>query len=340
MLPDGFSSRIVAQSGSKPSVNSSYVWHKAPDGGASFRRAGGGWIYVSNSEVGNDSGGVGAIQFDSAGNIVDAYSILENTNENCAGGATPWNTWLSCEEHEDGAIWECDPYGNDAAIKRPALGIFVHEAVTLDTLNNVFYMTEDKPDGCFYRFVSDSTDSDGIPSLTSGILEVAVVDIQTSIIDWIAVPDPSASDQATRDQVDSSSTFKGGEGIVFYNGIVSFATKRDDKIWSYDTESKRISVIYDADTHSNPILTGVDNITLSKEGELVIGEDGGNLQVVAITKSNRLVPLAQLVGHDSSEITGPAFSPDGKRLYFSSQRGTSGNVSDGITYEISGPFHG
>jgi secreted PhoX family phosphatase len=46
----------------------------------------------------------------------------------------------------------------------------------------------------------------------------------------------------------------------------------------------------------------------------------------------------QIVGQDNSEITGPAFSPDGTRLYFSSQRGTSGSVLDGITYEITGPF--
>ncbi|HEU5473575.1 MAG TPA: translocation protein TolB, partial [Actinophytocola sp.] len=40
----------------------------------------------------------------------------------------------------------------------------------------------------------------------------------------------------------------------------------------------------------------------------------------------------------SSEITGPAFTPAGNRLYFSSQRGTSGSSSGGITYEVTGPF--
>jgi uncharacterized protein len=46
----------------------------------------------------------------------------------------------------------------------------------------------------------------------------------------------------------------------------------------------------------------------------------------------------QIVGHDNSEITGPAFSPDGTRLYFSSQYGTTGSMLDGITYEVTGPF--
>lgn len=44
----------------------------------------------------------------------------------------------------------------------------------------------------------------------------------------------------------------------------------------------------------------------------------------------------QFVGQDNSEITGPAFSPDGTRLYFSSQRG--GRLAGGITYEVTGPF--
>ena len=100
-----------------------------------------------------------------------------------------------------------------------------------------------------------------------------------------------------------------------------------------------MSIIYDYATSQTPILSGVDNVTLSQDGELVISEDGGDLQVIAITASGRLVPLLQLYGDDESEVTGPAFSPDGKRLYFSSQRGTEGSSKDGVTFEVTGPFH-
>ena len=101
-LPAGFRSRIVARSGQAPSNNSRVVWHPAPDGGAVFASADGGWVYASNSELRNAQGGVRALRFDSSGTVVDCYSILENTTSNCAGGATPWGTWLSCEEHEQG----------------------------------------------------------------------------------------------------------------------------------------------------------------------------------------------------------------------------------------------
>ncbi|MGH8880601.1 MAG: translocation protein TolB, partial [Stackebrandtia sp.] len=65
---------------------------------------------------------------------------------------------------------------------------------------------------------------------------------------------------------------------------------------------------------------------------------GFGTEVYVITADRTAVPLARLTGHEASEITGPAFSPDGRRLYFSSQRGLSGNSTGGITYEVTGPF--
>ncbi len=66
-----------------------------------------------------------------------------------------------------------------------------------------------------------------------------------------------------------------------------------------------------------------------------MAEDKGNMQIVILSGST-IKPLLQLVGHDQSEITGLAFSPDGSRLYFSSQRGKTGRNENGVTFEISG----
>ena len=131
LLP-GFTSRVVARSGEPPTPGGAYPWHPSPDGGAVFKVADRGWVYVSNSEIPNGGGGVGALRFDADGAVVEAYPILRDTTLNCAGGATPWNTWLSCEEFPLGRVWECDPFGKQPAVARPALGVFAHEAAAVD----------------------------------------------------------------------------------------------------------------------------------------------------------------------------------------------------------------
>jgi len=59
------------------------------------------------------------------------------------------------------------------------------------------------------------------------------------------------------------------------------------------------------------------------------------LCVIKPDKSVRV--LVRVLGQDGSEITGPAFSPDGQRLYFNSQRGARSGSGMGITYEVSRP---
>ncbi|MGB5602258.1 MAG: alkaline phosphatase PhoX [Gammaproteobacteria bacterium] len=331
-LPAGFRSRIVAESTVSPVGGCEYVWHAAPDGGACFADAAGGWIYVSNSET-DDQGGAGALRFDASGKLIDAYPILQGTRRNCAGGATPWGRWLSCEEVDDGRVWECDPRGIEAAVVRPALGVFRHEAVAVDPLGYKLYLTEDRKNGYLYRFTPFH-----YPDLDAGILEAArVVEGETGRVEWLVIEDPSARKAETRFQADAT-RFNGGEGIVYYNGKVYFTTKGDNRVWAFDITSQNLSILYDDSAYLDPVLTGVDNITVSADGTFYVAEDGGDLQVVVIATDGSLYPLLELAGHGQSEITGLAFSPDGSRLYFSSQRGKCGEDADGVTFEVSGPF--
>lgn len=334
-LPAGFTSRIVAHSGQ---TLFGYTWHAAPDGGAVFATADGGWIYVSNSELDNQAGGVGALRFNAQGEIIDAYSILSQTNRNCAGGHTPWQTWLSCEEIEKGKVWECDPFGRKAAQIRSALGFFKHEAVAVDTRNMQLYLTEDQSDGCLYRYTARSFDAAGNPNLEDGFLEVAeVVEGPIGAVRWHTLPDPLAITTPTRKQIANSTRFNGSEGIWYHQGIVYFTTKGDDRVWAYTVRQHHLSVVYNAALYLRPVLTGVDNIITNAAGDLLVAEDGGDMQIVVLT-AGKVLPLLQVAGHDRSEITGPAFSPDGSRLYFSSQRGKTGLSENGITFEITGPF--
>ncbi|MFT5451332.1 MAG: secreted PhoX family phosphatase [Enterobacterales bacterium] len=339
MLPAGFKSRIVARSGEAPTTSSSYIWHGSPDGGAIFDTDDGGWIYVSNSEITKPKGGAGALRFNSNAEIIDAYPILTNTDNNCAGGPTPWGTWLSCEEVQKGQVYECDPFGIKPAVVRPALGTFMHEAVAVDTVNQCLYLTEDVPDGGLYRF----RPTNGLPDLTEGKLEIASVVNKNGesdkdgikIIKWLTVPDPLAQKVATRKQVKGYTSFRGGEGIVIHKDNVYFTTKHDNRVWQFNHHTQELDIIYDIASSYNPILKGVDNLVITPTGDVLVAEDQGDMQLVALTPDQQVIPFLQIIGHKRSEITGPAFDPTYQRMYFSSQRGLVGKGTGGITFEIS-----
>jgi secreted PhoX family phosphatase len=151
---------------------------------------------------------------------------------------------------------------------------------------------------------------------------------------WVpASADRPASRQG---QVAARSTaFNGGEGCWYDAGTVYFTTKGDHRVWAYHVARARLEVLYDGARTPEAPLRGVDNVVVSRSGDVFVCEDGDDLQLCLITPERSLSPFLQVVGHRGSELAGPAFSPDGTRLYFSSQRGSGGL---GVTYEVSGPF--
>src|SRR5690606_22796769 len=337
-VPEGFSARIIARSSHPVVSGRGFLWHAAPDGGACFPAGDGGWIYVSNSEIKDGAGGASAVRFDARGEIVDAYGILQGTSRNCAGGPTPWNTWLSCEEVANGRVWECDPFGQFPARELPALGSFMHEAAAVDPASFQVYLTEDLPDGRFYRFTPAAI-VDGGPDLAEGTLEVAETEhADRGQVTWHRVDDPDGASMPTRHQVPQGTPFNGGEGAWHADGVIYFTTKGNGRVWAYDIARAMLRVIYDDDGRAEPALTGVDNVTVAQDGTVYVAEDGGNMQIVAISPAQDATPVVQLVGHRESEVTGPAFDPSGTRLYFRSQRGGSGLSFDGVTDEVTGPF--
>jgi sugar lactone lactonase YvrE len=206
-------------------------------------------------------------------------------------------------------------------------GRFTHEAAAVDPDRRVVYLTEDEPDGCFYRFRPSHW-----PDLSRGVLEVLATDAT-----WARVPDPAATTTRTRHQVAGARRFAGGEGCWYADGSCWFTTKGDGRVWRYAAGTGQLSLAYD-DAVAGAPLTGVDNVVGSDAGELFVAEDGGDMQVCVITRGGHVAPFLRVVGHPRSEVTGPAFSPDGRRLYFSSQRGAAGVAGDGVTYEVTGPF--
>ena len=362
MLPEGFSSRIVAVGGTGVGATD-YTWPLFPDGKGTVATPDGGWILACNHEVfdfqtiGESAGGASSIRFDSGGSILDAYPILEGSHSNSRGATTPWGTWLSCQEaHQgDGRIWECDPTGDSPAVPRNALGVRTHGSVAVDPLGGHCYMTEAHRDGRLYRFRMLDESASGA-ALADGLLEAMVVDPDGGV-SWIPVPDPSGTVAPTRVQAADGFVTPVGGGVWVHDGSLLFTTALDDRVHAVDLANQRHWILWDGSGHRQP-LVGIGDLTVAPaSGDLFVAEDRGDMELVLVGIEGLVAPFCRMVGDDHrlSAVTGPCFDPSGTRLYISSLRGRGeALVRDvveaidwgdgvegrhvGVTYEVSGPF--
>jgi uncharacterized protein len=295
-------------------------------------------VLVSNSE--DFEGGASTLRFGRDGRVEDAYRILSGTTQNCSGGGTPWGTWLSCEEVEEGRVWECDPSGRHRAVAHPAMGIFKHEAAAVDAGDRRVYLTEDLIDGGLYRYTPAEW-----PDLSKGLLEIARV--RSGAVEWVEVPDPLARRERTRRQVEDSLQLERGEGIWLDEHTLYVATTADHRVHAYDTRRERIEVIYDGLASRSAPLLRVDQLTGSRAGEVFVCEDlaTDEIDMGVIDRHRRVSKFLSVTGpqHERSELTGVTFDPSGRRMFFASQRAFPKNDAahgPGAIYEVTGPFKG
>ncbi|WP_039942153.1 alkaline phosphatase PhoX [Streptomyces himastatinicus] len=187
-LPEGFTYRIITRTG-ETTLESGESTPSNHDGTATFEGPRGATLLVNNHELAGPrtdwphpvplidglvydpaaSGGCTVVEVAKHGDHVSEWVGIAGTATNCAGGRTPWGTWLTCEETEDkagqkgmtkdhGYVFEVDPLDrkanrNPKPIK--ALGRYAHEAVVVDPKRGHLYLTEDAsgPNGLLYRWV-------------------------------------------------------------------------------------------------------------------------------------------------------------------------------------------
>lgn len=254
-------------------------------------------------------GGTTTLVFDPADPLnVVSFASLSGTSTNCAGGPTPWGSWLTCEEtttpfaQPHGYVFEV-PASADApvpAVPFTAMGRFIHEAVAMDPAAGIVYETEDADGAGFYRFIPDSP---GL--LSSGRLQMLAIqgrpgyDTRTGQtvgqslrVAWVNIDDADPADGATtvyaQGAAKGGATFRRLEG-AWWSGrdrcVYFTSTNGGDagagQVWAYTprvTTSRpssipvsRLRLLYESP--SAEALFKPDNITVSPRGGILLCED-------------------------------------------------------------------
>lgn len=304
-------------------------------------------------------GGVSTLILDPASLAVEEqYLSLVGTIYNCSGGITPWGTWLSCEEdvsraggmHKEDHGWVFEipvaPGGLVAAEPIKAMGRFNHEAAVVDPRSGAIYMTEDRQDSLFYRFLP------AVPGeLRRGGRLQALALVDPALSDtrnwtrpvlasgrwhdarWIDLDEVESpkDDLRKRGARAGATIFARGEGVHSGDGEIYFTCTsggpaRRGQIMRYRPSPAEGTAAEAArpgqlqlfvETTDPEHFSFGDNLSVAPSGDLMVCEDRRGSRpdnwLRGVTPEGKVYPFARVSA--ATKVSGVCFAPDGKTMF-------------------------
>lgn len=308
--------------------------------------------------------------------VVREYLSLAGTSTNCCGGHTPWGSWLTCEETVEtpadadvmkphGWVFEVPAAAPGLVDPVPlkAMGRFDHEAVCVDPRTGIVYLTEDKNDGLFYRFIPETPGE----LLKGGRLQALVIrgaagadttnqETRTWAVgdwrevEWVDLQDVEdpAGDLRRRGRDAGGAVFARGEGIFWGDGELFFTATsggplKRGQILRYVPSAEegtrgerrrpgRLQLF--VESADEKTLNMGDNLIVAPWGHLIVCEDNYSTEtrnhLKGVTPEGKLYTIARNVFTGNSEFAGACVAPDGTMFV---------NIMyPGLTLAIRGPW--